>query len=48
MQSGFFTVIPEIHPMLWLDATAIAEGDPAAKNIDEVILTYPGFLTIAN
>ena len=29
------------------DATAIFEGDPAAKSLDEVFLTYPGFFAIA-
>jgi serine O-acetyltransferase len=29
------------------DAEAIVREDPAAKNVDEVILTYPGFYAIA-
>jgi len=44
---NFFASLPEIHNMLWLDAKAITEGDPAAESIDEVILAYPGFLAIA-
>jgi serine O-acetyltransferase len=43
----FFATIPAVHEMLILDATAITEGDPAARNMDEVILTYPGFFAIA-
>lgn len=43
----FFKKIPEIHSSLILDAEGITKGDPAAHNIDEVILTYPGFLAIA-
>lgn len=43
----FFAAIPELHDLLLLDARAITEGDPAATNIDEVILTYPGFFAIA-
>ncbi len=43
----FFAKIPEIHDNLILDAEAITNGDPAASNVDEVILTYPGFLAIA-
>jgi serine O-acetyltransferase len=43
----FFETIPGVHDMLIMDANAITEGDPAAKNVDEVILTYPGFFAIA-
>ncbi|RJP65371.1 MAG: serine acetyltransferase [Ignavibacteriales bacterium] len=37
----------EIHDSLILDAKAILDGDPAAENIDEVIVAYPGFFAIA-
>ncbi len=37
----------EIHDSLILDAKSILEGDPAAENIDEVIVAYPGFFAIA-
>ena len=37
----------EIHEKLMLDADAILRGDPAAENIDEVIVAYPGFYAIA-
>ncbi len=43
----FMNSLPEIHKKLWLDAEAINSGDPAAENIDEVILAYPGFTAIA-
>ncbi len=43
----FMNSLPEIHKILWLDAEAIYSGDPAAENIDEVILAYPGFTAIA-
>src|SRR3546814_5273442 len=33
--------------MMYTDASAIFEGDPAATNTFEVIRTYPGFLAIA-
>lgn len=36
-----------IHEMLMEDATAILEGDPAARSLTEVISTYPGFYTLA-
>lgn len=38
---------PEIYEKLIYDAEAIVHGDPAAENIDEVIVAYPGFLAIA-
>jgi serine O-acetyltransferase len=44
---SFFNRLPGINEKLWLDAKSITEGDPAAENIDEVILAYPGFLAIA-
>ena len=43
---NFISKIPQVHDMLWLDADAIYKGDPAAENIDEVILAYPGFMAI--
>jgi serine O-acetyltransferase len=36
-----------IREALLQDAAALAEGDPAAAGLDEVILAYPGFLAIA-
>jgi serine O-acetyltransferase len=42
----FLSKIPEVHKKLWNDAKFIYEGDPAATSIDEVILAYPGFLSI--
>ncbi len=44
---AFFERILKINNMLWEDAKAIYKGDPAAHNIDEVILAYPGFKAIA-
>ena len=43
----FFESIFSINKELWNDAEAICEGDPAAHNVDEVILAYPGFRAIA-
>ena len=45
--SAFFKVVPDIYDQLIDDAQAIHDGDPAAKNRDQVIRTYPGFLAIA-
>lgn len=36
----------DIQQLLHKDAKAGFEGDPAARSIDEVILTYPGFFAV--
>ena len=38
---------PEIRRKVILDAKAALEGDPAAKSLEEVILSYPGLEAIA-
>ncbi len=43
----FFAALADVHDRLNEDAKAIFQGDPAAKSIDEVVLTYPGFFAIA-
>ena len=43
----FFAELPAIYELLLLDSCAMFEGDPAAQNIDEVILSYPGFFAVA-
>ena len=45
--AAFFKTIPELYQQLLIDAQAIYEADPAAKNIDEVLVAYPGFFAIA-
>ncbi len=46
--SGFFmSKLPEVYEKLREDGQAIYQGDPAAKSVEEVIMTYPGFLAIA-
>lgn len=42
----FLERIPSIREMLALDAQAAYEGDPAAKSIDEIIYSYPGYHAI--
>ncbi len=42
----FFDQLPEIYELLWQDAQAIYQGDPAAETLDEVIAAYPGFYAI--
>lgn len=44
---AFIDFLPTLFDTLFDDAAAICAGDPASKNSDEVILTYPGFYTIA-
>jgi serine O-acetyltransferase len=43
----FIAQLPDIYAWLRQDADAIHEADPAARSVDEVILTYPGFYAIA-
>ena len=38
--------LPNIQHLLYKDAEAGFNGDPAAQSIDEVILTYPGFFAV--
>ncbi|MDX2127742.1 MAG: serine acetyltransferase [Chloroherpetonaceae bacterium] len=40
---NFIDFLPNIYQTLLLDAEFIFQGDPAAKHLDDVILTYPGF-----
>lgn len=43
----FIEHLPDIYELLRQDAAAIHQADPAARSVDEVILTYPGFYAIA-
>jgi serine O-acetyltransferase len=47
VEDRFLACLPELHQALDDDAQAIFDGDPAARSVDEVVLTYPGFLAIA-
>ena len=42
----FLAKIPAVRDQLVLDAQAAYDGDPAAKNLDEVIYCYPGFYAV--
>ncbi|WP_130838370.1 serine O-acetyltransferase EpsC [Lachnoclostridium sp. Marseille-P6806] len=46
MTIQFFRRIPEVRAMLSTDLEAFYDGDPAAENVDEIILAYPGFYAI--
>ncbi len=43
----FFQQIPVIYTQLFKDANAILHFDPAAKSLEEIIVTYPGFYATA-
>lgn len=43
----FFDQLPDIYDTLLLDAHAIADNDPAAVGVEEVMAVYPGFYAIA-
>jgi serine O-acetyltransferase len=38
----FFEALPEIRRVLLTDVYAACKGDPAAKSVEEVIVSYPG------
>ena len=42
----FLAQLPEIRRVLVADVQAAYDGDPAASNLDEIILAYPGFLAV--
>ena len=44
---SFFEKLEDTYQLLLKDAQAIEQGDPAAKGVDEVMRTYPGFYAIA-
>lgn len=43
----FFGELPTIYDSLLFDAHAIADNDPAAVGVEEVVAVYPGFYAIA-
>lgn len=42
----FLEELPSIYEIMLTDAQAIMDGDPAARSLQEVIRTYPGFTAI--
>lgn len=42
----FIQAIPQIQALLLKDAQMIYDGDPAATNLEEIIVSYPGFYAI--
>ncbi len=47
LADSYVDELPRFHQLLWEDAEALYKGDPAARSVDEVIVSYPGFLAIA-
>ncbi|WP_285270054.1 serine O-acetyltransferase EpsC [Kaistella rhinocerotis] len=43
----FFSEFPKVYNTLEADARYMFENDPAAKNVEEIIFSYPGFFAIA-
>lgn len=43
---AFFKTIPKIREIIETDVEAGFEGDPAAYNKEEIVVTYPGFYAI--
>jgi serine O-acetyltransferase len=43
----FLGRLPEIRRLLLTDVQAAFDGDPAATNLDEVVLAYPGLLAVS-
>lgn len=48
LSEEFIQSFPELRSLLATDAEATFNGDPAAKNVGEVIFCYPGFRAIVN
>jgi serine O-acetyltransferase len=44
--AAFASQLPDIRRLLDSDVEAAYEGDPAARNVDEVLLCYPGILAL--
>ncbi len=45
--SVFFTRLPSVYKLLLKDADTFLKSDPAAEKLEEVILCYPGFFSLA-
>lgn len=46
IRESFMDRLPEVYERLSNDSLAMFQGDPAAKSVAEVIVSYPGFLAI--
>ncbi len=48
LSEAFIASLPDIRTLLVSDAEAAFNGDPAARNINEVVFCYPGFRAIGS
>ena len=48
LSAALLESLPTLRRRLLLDAQAALDGDPAARDLDEVVLTYPGFEAITS
>jgi len=46
IRDGFAEALPKVLSLLNSDIRAAFDGDPAAKSLDEVLLSYPGVIAI--
>ncbi len=46
LSDQFVAALPGLRDLLRQDAEAALRGDPAARSVEEIILTYPGFQAI--
>ncbi len=44
---GFFEAVPGLRRILKTDVLAAYEGDPAAADLPEIVLSYPGIVAVA-
>lgn len=44
---NFITQLPDLKKQLYLEAQIYLNNDPAAQNIEEIIISYPGFYALA-
>lgn len=47
LTNSFLRTLPSIRALLVSDIQAAYDGDPAATNLDEIILAYPGLLAVS-
>ncbi len=47
LTAAFLARLPEVRRLLVQDVQAAFDGDPAATNLDEIILAYPGVLAVS-
>ena len=46
ISAKLLAILADLQRLLYKDAQAGFDGDPAAQSVDEVILTYPGFFAV--